>query len=276
MENKPQRNWGIWLSVGIIAFVIAIITGIVLSNPSTYTSNNRPKHCIGDECADSSVFSELPEYPENLREVALAVELSAFGMPENFSNKYPDENYYKQPEFYPDEMFVKQGLKYYIDNSLRFSIGSGGYPSDVLISNMANEDLIHINDTVRAIIYWHTGYAVWKYQVFKLVPTFPNNMSMRMETYKLEQNPQVAERCLDVKITPDNIILDPTYPSFGYEWVQKVEAEITVKCKGKFGLQVTSASADQWFYADMVRKYGLNKISNSISGQTWQIFVEVQ
>ena len=254
--------------------LIGILTVVTLKYG--IPSDNIPTYCIDGICADKSVFSELPEYPSDFKAVVLGVEVNAYGLPENFSTRYPDENYYKQPGFYPDESFMKQGLKYYVNDGMRFSIGSGGYPSDILIQNIGNRDLININDTVRAVIYWHTGYAVWKYQPLKLVPEFPENMSMKMETYKLEQNPEEAERCLDVRISPENILLDPTYPNFKYNWAQKVEAYITIKCTGKFGMQISPQMADQWFYTDAIREYGIYNVSNSVSGGIWQIFIEVQ
>ena len=90
MEVKSPKKWGTLLWIGIIIFTILILTGITIR--SNIASDGRPKYCIDDKCADEYVFSELPEYPSDLREVALGVELNAYGLPEDFSNRYLDEN----------------------------------------------------------------------------------------------------------------------------------------------------------------------------------------
>jgi hypothetical protein len=264
-----------------ISLVLLISIGVIASTKLNRVevkdvADSRPPHCIEGICADKSVFSNLPKYPENLNEVALGVELNAYDLPENLSKSYPDENYYKQPEFYPDESFDNQGLKYYTVSSVKWSIGSGSFPGDYVISNMENKDLIKMGDTIRVITYWHAGYGIYKYQMFKLVPTFPEYMKIRMGTYEVTQDTNEAQRCLEVKVSPDNILLGKTSPSFDYEWSQKITAYITVKCPGKFAISIMPDKADDQFLQNMIREYGLFNISNNPSGSEWQIFLDIQ
>lgn len=263
---------GILLIVGL---AIAIGIGIFITQGKG-ASDFRPRHCIGNVCADKSVFAELPKYPENLQEVSLAVESNAYDLPENFSIKYPDENYYKQPEFYPDDSFQNQGLKYYTITPIKWSAGSASYSGDYVISNMGNKDLIHIGDTVRVITYWHAGYGIYKYQLFKLTPNYPDSMSIRMGSYSVVQDPSEAEKCFDVRIEPSNIMLEPSAPVFGYNWTQKITAYITVKCTGKFGIEIMPTDADPQFIQSAIRKYGIYNIVTNPIGSPFQVFFEIQ
>jgi hypothetical protein len=260
------------ISIGVIAFAnfnrAEVKDEIIL--------DSRPSHCIEGICADKSVFINLPKYPENLEEVALGVELNAYDLPENFSKAYPDENYYKQPEFYPDESFASQGLKYYTVSNVKWSIGSGSFPGDYVISNMENKDLISMGDTIKVVTYWHAGYGIYKYQMFKLVPTFPEYMKIRMGTYEVTQDTSEAQRCLEVKVSPENILLGKTSPSFDYDWTQKITAYITVKCPGKFAVSIMPDNVDEQFQQKMIREYGLFNISSNPSGSEWQVFLDIQ
>jgi hypothetical protein len=267
-----MKSRGILLIVGL-AIIIGVSIFVVQGKGN---NDGRPKHCIGNICAESIVFSELPKYPNNLQEVSLATETNAYDLPENFSNKYPDESYYKQPEFYPDDSFQNQGLKYYTTTPMKWSAGSAAYPGDYVISNMGNKDLIHIGDTIRVITYWHAGYGIYKYQLFKLTPEYPSNMSIRMGTYSVVQDPSEAASCLDVRVEPSNIMLGPSAPIFDYNWSQKVTAYITVKCTGKFGIEMMPTDADPQFIQDAIREYGIYNIVTNPIGSPFQVFFDIQ
>ena len=260
------------LILGIFLVAAIGVAGIALGNIiQSYTvdeNNIRPQHCIGEICAKSEVFENLPKYPENFNEVIL---LPLFGMYEDFSSKHPDENYYKQPEFYPDEQFEQQCLQYYTIKSMTFSSGSGPYPGDAVISNITSGDIFPV------ITYWHTGCAVTKYQLLGMVAEFPESVKIRMGDLQITQNPEKARQCFDVNIFPSTLLLEPTYPKFGYDWTQKVKVEITAKCKGDWVIQISPfGEPDANIKAQFIRNNGITKLSQMPQGGIWQIFVHVQ
>jgi len=258
--------------VGILV-VISITVGIAMSHmvkSSNAISTLRLDECIGNKCIDKSVFSELPEYPSNMREVAVGVYYDIYSNTENFSSLHPDEYYWKQPEFYGDNDFINKGLQYYTSRPMVWSAGSGAYKSSWVVTNLT------VGDIFPVVTYWHAGYAIPKYQIFKLIPTFPENATLRLGTYITVQNPDEASKCLDVKITPHDVILDPTYPKFYYGWTQKILAEITVKCSGKWAVEIVPDRPDDSILQEYIYKYGIYKVSQTIVGGTWQIFMEVK
>lgn len=265
---------GILLGLVIVASVV-VYGFISLNDKENKTTSFRPEYCLQGECVGYSVFSNLPEYPKNMNEVRDAAYVNVYGVMENFSVKYPDENYYKQPEFYPDNQFTDQWLQYYTYNKLRFSGGFAPYPGDIVISNKENSDLIKLNDTIPVVSYWHTGAAISKYQPFKLVATFPENMKISMGDYYVEQNSEKARECLDIQITPENVFLGRTYQTLDNNWVVKVKAFITIKCVGEWVIEIIPEKPDNDFILSAVREYGIYSVATSVTGGGWRIFLSV-
>ena len=233
-------------------------------------SDPRPNHCIDNVCISPNVFSDLPKYPSNFQEVWVLLNPSSkIGLAANFSTKYPDIDYWKQPEFYATN-FQDTGVQFYtINKSIVFSSGSGAFPADIMISGVSPDD------TFPVITYWHAGWAIEKYQDFRLQAFFPASATARMNGTVVVQDPEKAKSCFDIIITPENVILAPTYPKFYLGWTQKITAEITAKCSGDWIIDVTSQAPDPDFNAQLLRELGAFSLSQQWYGGTWQIFVHV-
>ena len=263
------------LVVSILVIVILAFSAIGVLSVNGFLggtgTNQRPKssYCIGSSCVTDTVFEDLPKYPENFQAVhALFYPEPYLGMTENFSVKYPDEYYWKQPEFYAND-WKEIGLQYYTTKKMTFSAGTGPYPGDMMVSN------ITVNDTFPAMTYWHASWAMPKYQLFKLVPIYPENSTIRMGDYKVVQDPTKAESCFDVNVIPKNIMLEPTYPKFFYDWTQKIVVEITAKCKGNWVIQMMPTDPDPTFEKEQIRELGIFNVAQIRQGGIWQIFISV-
>jgi hypothetical protein len=134
---------------------------------------------------------------------------------------------------------------------------------------------VTVNQQFPIVTYWHTGWAIPKYQLFKLVPSFPDNATIRMGTYTVTQNPQQAQSCFDISINPSNLLLAPTWPKFYYGWTQKIVANINAKCSGNWAIFISPADPDPDVFQNAIREFGAYHISEIPLGGTWQIFIEV-
>lgn len=221
------------------------------------------------EGVDKSIFENLPPYPKDFKEVWNLVYFGRLNTLENFSYDYPDEAYWKQPEFYADAF--ERNL-YAWRNNMFYIAGSGPYPADVVILNLTRCEWFDV------ITFWHVSpVPVTKYQGLGFVISYPRNGSTRMGSIRVSQDPEVAKACFDVQIQPGYILLSPTYPKFSYNWTQKIKARIYVKptCpKGTYLIQVSPGDPPADVEADWIRRYKLKYASMKVGG-AWQIFVQV-
>lgn len=255
--------------MGILLLLVISIIVVFTLGKSNVSDTSRPKYCQEGKCIEDAVFSELPAYPEDFKSVYTAVYMDAYNLMENFSIRYPDENYFNQPEFYGEESFVKTGVQYYTSKPLIWGAGGGPYRADWIISNVS------VGDTFPVVTYWHNGWSVYKYQAFQLVPEFPESATIRLGDYKVVQDPEQAKACFDININPNNLLLSPTYPIFYQGWTQKIVAEITPKCSGDWVINIVAVKPTPEFKSDIIYKYGILNISSIITGASWQIFVSI-
>jgi hypothetical protein len=259
----------ILLMLLVVILIVSPIYFFLGKSTNAQTSDLRPKYCIDEKCINPDIFSDLPKYPSNFDEVwVLLYPNVKLGFLEQFSSKYPDEYYWKQPEFYADD-FRSDGIKFYTIKNIMFEAGSGMYPADIIVSN------ITINQTFPVVTYWHSGWSIPKYQFFKLNPSFPENAVIRMGSYSVSQDPQQAQSCIKIDLYPSNLFLSPTYPKFYYDWTQKVTANITVMCSGKWAVFVSPSDPDPVAFQNIIREIGAYHVSQIPQGGTWQIFLEV-
>ena len=233
-------------------------------------------YCDENGCVPKEVFQYLPPYPSNFHEVWLLVYFGRISYLENFSSKYPDENYWKQPEFYGNT-FTREGLKYYTKlkpgKPVLYNIaGTGPYPGDVVIKDVKS------GEEVKAYTFWHASWGVVKYQGFSLEPRFPKEGKVRMGTISVKQDPEKARQCFSINIKPNPIILEPTYPVFFYGWTKKIEIDIKVNencTPGWYMISVEPTDAPKEYQDEWIREYGL-KMATMIAGGVWQVFVQVK
>ncbi|MFH0714759.1 MAG: hypothetical protein V1847_03120 [Candidatus Diapherotrites archaeon] len=143
---------------------------------------------------ESDIFADLPAVAPDFSETAY---LLASG--KLFSIGLLDENYYKEPEFYPG--FKDNGLKYWTQPDPKYwgVNGYGTYPaeqSDILIRGQ-REDFT-------AIVFFYASWGVQTYQGVTISPT--------SETSKY----------FDVSVSPQTFLLEPTFPKFYKNWAQRV------------------------------------------------------
>lgn len=227
----------------------------------------RPQHCSGDRCAENSIFSELPHYPQDFSDKWLAI---YYGRLSNLS--WIEEQYWKQPEFYADS-FDTQWLEYYTNGNRRTNVaGSGPYPGDVVITGKPGE--YSIVET-----FWHAGPANIKKQLFAFSYDFPESMNIRIGDIKVRQNATEASSCVSTNITPEWVLLDGTWPSIGYEWTQKIQANVSISegCKpGWYGMEIIQAEVPKEVRENVEFEYGVTRIASILAGGSWQVFVHVE
>lgn len=241
----------------------------VLSLEEVYYKLKDNKSYRPDYEINPEIFDNLPPYPKDFKEVWNLVYFGRLEKLENFSYDYPDEAYWKQPEFYADSF--ERNL-YSWRNNMFYVSGNGPYPSDVAVFNATTCEYFDV------ITFWHTSTVpILKYQGMGFTIEFPESGSTRMGSIKVSQNPEIARKCFDIQIEPKYILLPPTYPKFDYNWTQKVVARIYVNpdCpKGVYLIQVVPGDPPKEVEEEWVRLYKL-KYATMRVGAAWQIFVEV-
>jgi len=208
----------------------------------------RPKYCDENGCVPEEVFRKLPEYPQDFQEV----KQHAMNL-ESAKKDYPDEYYYKQPEFYGSG-FVEQGMGYYtkLSKPRNFTymnvMGYGVYPSDIKIE--VKEEEYDLTSYLRA------GWGIVKYQGLSLEVVYP-------------EKEDIAEKCFNVTITPSTFLLGRTYLSFDPDWVQKMRIKIKVNedCpKGSYIIGATPTRVPEEFESEWIKIYGNGYMSLSMIG----------
>ncbi len=288
----------------ILAGVVVLVLIVLVLNSSNITGaaiskqpNFRPQYCDQGECInDSLIFQYLPPYPQDFQSVDLKMEASLYPIPENFtclewSPDYltclkldDDKKYLTQPEFYPT--WESQGVKYYIGLKPGVGIayegisGFGAYPGALVIKSSGFEALKAGMDVV-AVTYVYTSWGVRSYQGFRLNTDFPGEV--RAELGKFEaKNPPNARDFFDLKISPEEILLEPNYLFFYPNWAQKVTINIHVKEStppGKYVIAFSPANPSDRFNAANANRYGFRYLpfggAISAGGNIYYVFLEV-
>jgi len=287
-RTKYKRNWA---KNGIIISTILLVACVFLllfqPNITQHAidvikskASLRPSYCIDNNCIDPTiVFRELPPFPKDFNEVDIMVENNQYPIAENFSKDIPDKNYYLQPEFYPS--WEDQGVPLYTEFESGYSpgfvgiIGYGSYPGDIVV------DPIMPGQNFLTITYWHTSWAIAKFQGMSLIPTYPANGETQMGLFVVKQNPSEVKKYFNVEIIPNTILLDPTYPLFGPEWAKKIRIKVHVKENtppGKYLIGITPVDPPKELQNQWIREHRLKYTTVSMAGigrPMYQIFVNV-
>jgi hypothetical protein len=230
--------------ITLLLIVIAIIAVIVLIfyfdvfGWFKVVKVGRPEYCDSNGCVPKDVFRKLPEYPEDFEKV----KTQALNL-ESVNKTYPDEYYYKQPEFYGSSFF-EHGLYLYtqLSKPKNFSymnvMGYGNYPSDVQL--IVKEGEYELTDYLRA------GWGVVKYQGLSLETVYP-------------ENEEITRKCFNVTLIPSTFLLGRTYLSFDPDWVKRVKIKIKVdkSCpSGDYMIGITPTKVPQEFEDEWTKIYG--------------------
>lgn len=241
----------------ILVAIIAISASLYATNYNKETvGDNNSKLKISDISSDilfsrpvynninTEVFSELPEYPKNFnimkRDIysGQIIEL----------NKV-NENIWKQPEFYPT--WEQNGLTWFQNHDYsRWGVhGYGFFPAELsyTVSNMTS------NDQLDVYSFLHTSWGIETWQGLKLIPISSNS------------------NLFNVVVTPNDILMDPTFPKLYENWTQKIHMQITAKQsipKGIYtfsiGFQTPSAELSNKYTWEAVDKFTDNKYHGEI------------
>ncbi|RLG24315.1 hypothetical protein DRN85_07850 [Methanosarcinales archaeon] len=141
------------------------------------------------------------------------------------------EGYYLQPEFYGESW--KRGEYFYTHHDYtRWAVhGHGAFPANPVFVFGDPKVGSWISDCV----FYRTGWGVETYQGIRLVAD--------------------PSEYFDVKITPDEFLLPPTYPVFDKGWVKKININVSIKNTpppGKYIINVNTVSpsvesSKRWF-----------------------------
>jgi len=142
--------------------------------------------------SEDEIFGGLPKQADDFSEIAYL-----FANGRYFAIEYLDESYYKQPEFYPH--FKEYGLRYWTEPDPKYWVpqGYGSYPAEQWTT-------MGKNDEFTAIVFF---YSSWGVQTFQGVTLMPDSTS---------------KEYFDIEISPQNFLLEPTFPKVYDNWAYKI------------------------------------------------------
>lgn len=131
-----------------------------------------------------------------------------------------EQKYYEQPEFYLNS-FRDVALKFYKkpDTSHWTPEGYGTFPHEM-------ETITKAGTNFSVCTFFHSSWAVEAYQGFSLYAAYPSIARYKGQLINL--NTEESIKYFDVEVTPDNILLEPSYPIFSKGWSKKISLKIKV------------------------------------------------
>jgi len=148
-----------------------------------------------------------------------------------------NESYWLQPDFYPNWDRAKRFYDQH-DYSRWGVYGHGAYPAnpEVVFNTTKQGSWISFD------VLYRTGFGIETWQGVKLVP---------------EDN-----EYFNVKITPNQFLLEPTFPVFMRGWVKKITINVTIKKeppKGDYTININimppdKEQAKKWFWKVLRRE----------------------
>jgi len=190
MKEEIRKN----LIIISIAIVIISFVGVYILTVTIFPLNTEPIN-YKEEWLD-----ELPEVPDDL---LLYKRDIITGTLSNICNI--EEEYWKNPEFYPG--WEKAKNSYYLHHSYSSwgAYGYGTYPADAGV-NIKN---LKEGEEIEFCTFFKAAFNIETYQGIKLE-------SIENEYFKVE-------------ITPNEFLLEPTFPVFKEGWIKKLRIKITAK-----------------------------------------------
>ena len=207
-----------------------------------------------------NAFLNLPEAPADFNEKVSGLMESADYAEFSQRALELDENYYLQPEFLPN--FAEIGLQYWKNPDLNHwgVQGVGFFPSDETFEIERGKELT-------AVTFYHAGWYVQNFQGAKLSVVLP----------------QGAEKFLSAEISPESVLLEPTYPLVESGWIKKIivkikASEMLEKGKYEVGIElVQPAPEDQNAWEnEFGERYVDVSGQNSLGRQRFRAIVSVK
>lgn len=179
-----------------ILLSIVIVFGITLLGMAVYYN-----YVDGRE--EVPVFKVVPEKPDDFdayyREIDKGMLYVSCDVP---------EEYWKQPEFYSSWEIAKEKFYDNPDYSRWGLHGYGIYPNKVgyTVKNM------NPGDSFELCLYFYNGFGIWAWKGFSFAPSLGN-----------------YDEYFNMEFTPNEVLVDPTAPVFGENWVHKIKVKVTAK-----------------------------------------------
>lgn len=206
---------------------------------------------------EADIWSELPPVPKDFSEIAYMLAIGSF-----FAIDGLGEEYYEQPEFYPNFTNPKGGLRWWLepDPTSWGSNGYGTYPAEQWTTLKKGE-----TESFKATVFLYTSFGVQTYQ--------------GLTVYADSE----SQKYFDLTISPQTFLLGPSFPKFGKNWAQKVTIRGKLKPdtpKGQYGvaLNVGHPPADKQSEWSLLHKNLYQDAANGIrpSGNSVSLYVKVE
>ena len=186
-----------------------------------------------------------------------------------------DSAYYTQPEFIRDT-FAKSGLNFWKEPDIYhwFPEGYGTYPHVEFVDTYPGAEF-------DAFTFTHSSWGVETYQGFTLVPEFLEYVDTMEGPVKVD-DPEGQSRHFEVKVTPNVVLLGPTYPIFTDTWIEKIKISVKVSPDtppGIYGIGYDVAPAPRELEAQWKAQYQeiyQGKSSFGIMASQFQMLIRVQ
>jgi len=185
----------------------------------------RPEY---DAYTPALIFGELPAFPTDFytkQNLLLTgkIDFNELG-----------EEYWKQPEFYPNWGTGLQNRKQRYTDPMFYDVekgvfkrfgawGYGAYPASRGMQLSAGSEK-------EFQVIWYTGWTVETVQGFSLVAEFTGqtNASLPGGVQTIVQDSELAKNALTIEITPKNFEIGRAFPLFSNNWAVKANVRVTV------------------------------------------------
>ena len=185
-----------------------------------------------------------------------------------------DSAYYLQPEFIKNN-FIDGGINFWKNPDIYhwYPEGYGTYPHQAYVNTIPGDDF-------DVYTFTYTSWGVEGYQGFSLNPAYPETI-VNPEGNKVYTNPDNAQKYFTISISPNALLLEPTYPIFMDDWSQKIQVHVKVSEDTPAGIyaigyDVGNAPSDleeEW--QDQHRELYQGKSGFSIPVAQFEIYVNV-
>jgi hypothetical protein len=180
---------------------------------------------------DVGAFKMLPIVPVDWGKAKFAFDSGRF-----YILRSVESNYYLQPEFFDD--WTDLGVGYHKNGSVACKDGMFASPSSQRIYTKAGA-------SVETYIIMRASFCNGFAQSFGLVPVYPSG-GVTDDGVEFTQDPNVADRFIDVGFSPDGMILGKAYPVFDPDWAQKVKVTINVADGAEKGIYIVSVEPNYY------------------------------
>lgn len=228
----------------ILITVILII--FVLGNIGYfYNYGQEPSVLIVDHNTTTNpIFSDLPLPHKNF----LLIKRNFYdGQIKDFSKL--SESVYKRPEFYPT--WESSGIRWFTEHDYsRWGVRGWGIFPGLIDYSVRN---IQTGDKLIFYTFLHSSWGIETWQGLRIIPVYNTTL-------------------FDAKISPDIVLLEPTFPKFYNNWTYIIEYNVTAKSRIPQGTYTFSIRMDSpsvttnelWAW-DVLDKYTNNEYSDQIN-----------